>query len=739
MITDSQVRNVSSFGNVVEASYTIEDSAKIFSILRSNIYSDKILAVIREYSTNGWDGHVLAGTPDRKLLVTLPTSLSPIFKVRDFGVGLSEEAVMTIYTSYGTSTKDKSNDFNGTFGLGSKSAFAYGNTFGITSYYNGVKTLYTAYLDETNIGKIRKEYSEPTDEHNGVEIEVAVKNADIRVFNETAVNFYKHFQPCPDFVGGDGTVVDSINNYHNLPLLFTGSNWKIIDFNAGWRGDACYVRMGNVAYPLNHSALSWTDNRASMFQKNVVVFDVPIGSVSITASREALEYDNRTKDYLIGQMCLIHSELLKQTQDKIDACSTFWEASVTLNNLKNVDGSITAKVSFDRWTKAYGVGVLSTYYGTSVGLDDKFILNNVINKFNVTLKTYNHFNSPRISGYRTSYVNPSDRYVFVLNRPGKVKKDEISWRLRGVNAVHKNKELILVDFTADNSAQFKDGVFKGATFVNLEDFDIVKYSNGRAPVRRYNSNTEMSKAKIFTWGRTNDSKTKSNNWEIASNDLIAKGGGVFVTINSYDYVGRNNRAVAMMGDVLGIVHSLENMGIDVPTIYGIRDSVDATKLNSNWKHFEDWVVEVVNKKIGTDNLADSLMAYNQVQSLMVGNAPFQSAKRYYRATYSNGFTWLIDPSFPDCDLRDFAIKVDAIRNDSNKGIATIYNLMQKYSFLFQLGHSNVQNELDTLTNKYPGLKQMLVADYEQEELNELIRYVAKFDEFEERCSFRVVI
>ena len=739
MITDSQVRNVTSFGNVVEASYTIEDSAKIFSILRSNIYSDKIMAVIREYSTNGWDGHVLAGTPDRKLLVTLPTSLSPIFKVRDFGVGLSEEAVMTIYTSYGTSTKDKSNDFNGTFGLGSKSAFAYGNTFGITSYYNGVKTLYTAYLDETNIGKIRKEYSEPTDEHNGVEIEVAVKNSDIRAFNDSAVSFYKHFSPCPDFVGGDSTVVDGINNYHNLPLLFVGNNWKIIDFYAGWRGDTCYVRMGNVAYPLNQSALSWDDNRASLFQKNVVVFDVPIGSVSITASREALEYDNRTKDFLIGQMCLMHSELVKQTQDKIDACATFWEASVALNNLKACDGSITSKISFDRWTKIYGSGIVSSYYGSSIGLDDKFLNTNVINKFSVGLKSYNHFNSPRLAGYRTSYINPNNKFVFVLNRPKKVKKEEVAWRLRGVHAVHPNKELILVEFTSDNSAEFKDGVLKGATFVNLEDFDIVKYSNGRTPVRRYNTNTEMSKAKIFTWNRGNDNKTKSNNWEIASNELIAKGSGVYVTINSYEYVPANNSRINLMSDVLQIVQSLERMGIDVPVIVGIRDSVDASKLNSNWKNFETWVTDVVNGKIANEGLADSLMAYNQVQSLTLGNVNFISNRRYYRATLQDGFTWLIDPAFPDCDLKDFASKVDAIRKDSSKNVSTMHDLMQKYAFAFDLGVSNVKSELELLSGKYPGLKQMLVADYEVDDLNELIRYVAKFEEFEEMRSFRVVI
>jgi len=127
MITATATRTVSTLGNAIEASYSIKDSSKIFSILRSNIYSDKMLAVVREYSTNGWDGHILAGTPDRPLKVTLPTALAPVFKVRDFGVGLSEESVLNIYTTYGESTKESSNDFNGTFGLGSKSAFAYGN------------------------------------------------------------------------------------------------------------------------------------------------------------------------------------------------------------------------------------------------------------------------------------------------------------------------------------------------------------------------------------------------------------------------------------------------------------------------------------------------------------------------------------------------------------------------------------------------------------------------------------
>ena len=100
---------------------------------------------------------------------------------------------------------------------------------------------------------------------------------------------------------------------------------------------------------------------------------------------------------------------------------------------------------------------------------------------------------------------------------------------------------------------------------------------------------------------------------------------------------------------------------------------------------------------------------------------------------------MIDPAFPDCDLKDFATKVDAIRKDSSKNVSTMHDLMLKYAFAFDLGVSNVKSELELLSGKYPGLKQMLVADYEVDDLNELIRYVAKFEEFEEMRSFRVVI
>jgi len=50
-----------------------EGLAHIFNVLRNQLYSNKILAVIREYSCNAYDAQVEAGNSDKQFIVTCPT------------------------------------------------------------------------------------------------------------------------------------------------------------------------------------------------------------------------------------------------------------------------------------------------------------------------------------------------------------------------------------------------------------------------------------------------------------------------------------------------------------------------------------------------------------------------------------------------------------------------------------------------------------------------------------------
>ena len=89
-------------------------------ILSDGLYSNKILAVIRELSTNAYDSHVDAGVADRAFEVHLPTRLEPYFHVRDYGTSMTHDQCMTLYTTYFRSTRNDSNDAVGCLGLGKK-------------------------------------------------------------------------------------------------------------------------------------------------------------------------------------------------------------------------------------------------------------------------------------------------------------------------------------------------------------------------------------------------------------------------------------------------------------------------------------------------------------------------------------------------------------------------------------------------------------------------------------------
>ena len=141
MIAQPTNRNLASSGIKNTVSFGIKEGgfAHIFNVLRNQLYSDKYKAVLREYAVNGVDAHIEAGCPDRPIEFTLPTALSPNLKIRDFGVALTQQEVNEIYAFYGESTKRNTNSQTGMLGIGSKSAFAYGDNFVINSFVDGKK------------------------------------------------------------------------------------------------------------------------------------------------------------------------------------------------------------------------------------------------------------------------------------------------------------------------------------------------------------------------------------------------------------------------------------------------------------------------------------------------------------------------------------------------------------------------------------------------------------------------
>ena len=130
--------------------FELKVSGKAFDLLSSGIYSNKPLAIIRELACNAQDSHIEANNPE-PIEIHVPNNLEPWLSVKDNGIGLSHNDVLNLYSTYFESTKQNTNDLTGTFGIGSKSPFAYTSKFTVISSFNKIKRTYICYIEEDNI------------------------------------------------------------------------------------------------------------------------------------------------------------------------------------------------------------------------------------------------------------------------------------------------------------------------------------------------------------------------------------------------------------------------------------------------------------------------------------------------------------------------------------------------------------------------------------------------------------
>ena len=142
-------------------------NAKAFEMLARQ-YSDPIKAILQEISANAADSHIRAGIPERPFDVKLPNSIDPHFRVRDYGVSMTQEVIYDVYINYMKSDKTNTNDETGFFGIGSKTPLSYTDSFNVKTYLDGKMHLYTLGYNENNIPELNEFAAHETDEENGV-------------------------------------------------------------------------------------------------------------------------------------------------------------------------------------------------------------------------------------------------------------------------------------------------------------------------------------------------------------------------------------------------------------------------------------------------------------------------------------------------------------------------------------------------------------------------------------------
>lgn len=333
---------------------SLENEAHLMGILREGIYTDKVLAILREYSSNAWDAHRDAGKPELPITVTLPTRMDPTLYIRDHGLGLSHEAMFVVYTQYGKSTKRASDDVVGMLGIGSKSGFAYSDSFTVTSWHGGVKRIYVATLGDDEKGSLNLLAEEACEaDETGVEIQIATRLEDHYDFQRTARRLFQHMKPRP-------TINVDLPDVPDEQTVLTNGTITLGD-NGEW-----IAVMGCVPYRINLGALDATLLNKCL-SKLGGLLQFGIGEVAISTSREELKYTTATKSKLIAKFDALVDEYVTQALTQLDTGKlSGWETRLRVKVLAQLELPLPEK-----W-KLYGESFAKITYSH----DDFTIIHN---------------------------------------------------------------------------------------------------------------------------------------------------------------------------------------------------------------------------------------------------------------------------------------------------------------------------------------------------------------------------
>ncbi len=700
MIIKNKIDNEPVLSNVGEVGeFRIRNSAKAFGILSSGLYANKIRAIIREYSCNAVDSHVEAGRTGTPFDVHLPNSFEPWFAIRDYGVGLDEQQVRNIFTTYFESTKTETDDLIGGLGLGSKSAFSYTDNFTIVAVKNGVKRVYTAFINDQGVPSIAPMGEEGSNEPAGVEIRFAVEDSyDFRKFQEEARHVYKHFKLRPVVSGGIGEFSFIDPDYTDRDII------PGVHANDGARSNYSYAVMGNIEYPLQVPGNADLGGLEHLLQCGLTI-EFAIGELDIQASREGLSYIPETISAIKNKLEALNDILADKLANEAATIKNKWEKAFFYQNKLNSNlwGSATMKhlidTDFDLVTQSrYGNG--KTFYFTEANLAEKY--NIKITAFRLKGNYYgdraaasvhmqNVYDNVKGSYTPNWSIQVSDTTQFVENDTTVGAGNRAKYHWKNTKDIGRNDTVFVLE-KADKKQDMKVKAFFKAL------------SNPPAKqIRKASTLLQQERAAGISKGVTVlKLEKRDNKYHMRSDDMVWRDAGdmtAFADTVTYYYlpvIGFTAQGASKDYDMKTVARALKDSGIFTETVYGVRKAdLEKIKGLTNWVNLDDHV----RNKLAQQGSVD-------VRGIIKEAIGFDS---YYKFAFVQDEIANADSPYLKL-FNEFVCvtKVDANARRGFETLCTIYNVTA--------GNINVTDEI----NKYKTEMNNIEKRYPL--LNELNRY-----------------
>lgn len=659
-------------GAINSQPFKIHESPKLIKLLSENLYQDKIVAIVRELSTNCLDAQVKAGNADKPFHVKLPSQLNLTLEFRDFGQGLNPEAISTVYRHYGLSDKDNSNDFCGFLGLGAKSPFSYSKSFTVESIYQNCtsikKDIYACYFSETGTPNIDLLSSEDTTEPTGVRVVIPCQSSDIFNFSNAAIQLFPYFKVPPKFIGSTKPIIPVVE-YEIESQNGWGIRKKNYNLHAGM-----LVQMGPVTYPAGFEDVNLKEEYKQLFQCPITI-QAELGQCDVGAGRESLNNNVQTKTFIVSKCKLILDELTQKIDAELTTCKTLYEArrkigsirSKLVGNLQNI-----VKLNDIKWNGQTIFPKDCLNYG---------LYSRIPTAFNMEELACSRIDDHRCTKNRDFAW--TDNFMLVENdlKVGAIARSKY-W-------VEQNPKMCsdIFIFTFTGSKQ-KEAVLK---WFGAEEDILIKASSLPKPSPankvQNNSGFRVASTKVMTYNYR-CSKTMSNCWHNAEIEL-GKQSGYYVEFNNFAaYDGEVKYDPQQIKDLQSNLNILlKNDGkTEIGIIYGIKSAIitKLPKYNSEWIDVFNLIREVKAKLAANEDFLEAKFIKDKF-NLGITRSTTNHYRRYHRL------------QLEDLQKINKLVKV-------GKFTKIVDKLIQQNSLIQK--HKEVIDAFDSLTYYVPKLKKI---------------------------------
>lgn len=292
----------------------------ISKVLYTHLYEDKEHVVLQELAANALDAQVENNTQSTPIRIILPTELEPELVVQDCGIGMSLDTVNNIFTSWGGSTKTKSNESIGGFGFGAKTPLALVGSFTVETTHKGITTMLACFLDNGD-PSFSVFSSADVGRTDGTIVRVPISDDTVmRRLSSTATTMFAFWEVTPLITNGSATTpLQEIKDYIGTVIENTDHYALRTDM---YRYDRVFsVLVGPVRYRVPSALIESIEEQSSeiahmlsTLRRDVRLELLPkfkIGELELSPSREYIEPTKDNLETLLSRLKLLIIQVSK--------------------------------------------------------------------------------------------------------------------------------------------------------------------------------------------------------------------------------------------------------------------------------------------------------------------------------------------------------------------------------------------------------------------------------------------